>query len=130
MKKKTIFIIIILSAIFVFGLSMGVLKVLDIVFAGACGNEIVREVPSPSGKKVAYVFTRDCGATTGYSPQLSILNKGDHFENESGNAFRLDKAFSVEWVNENKLTVTYDQSSEIYKIDKKVNGVTVEYESE
>jgi hypothetical protein len=76
---------------------------------------------------VAYIFERNCGATTGLSPQLSILNKGDTFQNESGNTFRTDKEFSVEWLSDKNLKVINDKSSEIYEMDNKVNGIVIEY---
>ncbi len=40
--------------------------------AGACGNEILKEVRSPTGKMKGVVFQRDCGATTGFSTQVSV----------------------------------------------------------
>ena len=62
--------------------------------------------------------TASCGATTGFSPQLSILNKDDDFQNESGNTFRSDKDFSIEWLNEKNLKVIYDKFSKAsYVID-------------
>jgi hypothetical protein len=76
---------------------------------------------------VAYIFERSCGASTGFSPQLSILNKDDDFQNESGNTFRSDKDFSIEWLNERNLKVIYDKSSETSEMDKKVNGIKIEY---
>ncbi|MGG1679256.1 hypothetical protein ACIFOT_26545 [Neobacillus sp. NRS-1170] len=68
MKKriKPLFItLIVLFVVFISGKYL-----LDLVFAGACGNQILKSVPSPGGDKVAYVFLRDCGATTNYSPQF------------------------------------------------------------
>ncbi len=100
---------------------------LDFLFEDMCGNDIKQKIPSPSGENVAYIFERSCGATTGFSPQLSILNKDDDFQNESGNTFRSDKGFSVEWLNEKNLKVIYDISSEIYEMDKNVSGVKIEY---
>ncbi|AXN41551.1 hypothetical protein CN689_22260 [Peribacillus butanolivorans] len=100
---------------------------LDFLFEDMCGNDIKQKTPSPSGEKVAYIFERSCGATTGFSPQLSILNKDDDFQNESGNTFRSDKDFSIEWLNERNLKVIYDKSSETSEMDKKVNGIKIEY---
>lgn len=101
--------------------------VLDTLFGDMCGNDIVQKIPSPSGKKVAYIFTRDCGATTGFSPQLSILDKGDKFPNKSGNTFRSDKNFSIRWMDDKRLQVIYDKKSKTYEMDKRVNGIRVEY---
>ena len=102
---------------------------LDALFGDMCGNDLKQKIPSPNGENVAYIFERNCGATTGLSLQLSILNKGEKFENKSGNTFRTDKEFSVEWLSDNYLKVIYDKSSEVYQMDKKVNGIIIEYES-
>lgn len=101
--------------------------VLDKLFGDMCGNDILQKVPSPSGENVAYVFERSCGATTGVSPQLSILDKDKDLQNESGNTFRSDKEFSIEWLDEKSLKVIYDKSSETYEMDKKVNGIEIDY---
>jgi hypothetical protein len=125
MKKrfKDIFItMIILLFIFMVGKYL-----LDYLSEDMCGNEIKQKIPFPNGNNVAYIFERSCGATTGFSPQLSILNKNDDFQNKSGNTFRSDKDFSVEWLNEKSLEVIYDKSSETYEMDKKVNGIKIEY---
>jgi hypothetical protein len=122
-KVKPILITIItILAVFMVGK-----YVFNILFGDMCGNDIVQKVPSPSGENVAYVFERSCGATTGFSPQLSILDKDDDFQNESGNTFRSDKDFSIEWINVKNLKVIYDKSSETSEMDKKVNGVRIEY---
>jgi hypothetical protein len=100
---------------------------LDAFIGDLCGNDINQKIPSPNGENVAYIFERSCGATTGFSPQLSVLDNDEEFQNESGNTFRSNKEFSVEWLNENNLKVIYDISSEINKMDKKVNGIMVQY---
>jgi hypothetical protein len=101
--------------------------VLDSLFRDLCGNEIIKKIPSPNGEKVAYIFTRDCGATTGSSPQLSILDIDNDLQNESGNPFRSDKDFSIEWLDEKNLKVIFNKSSEAYEKDTKVNGIKIEY---
>ncbi|MGE7603073.1 DUF5412 family protein [Peribacillus sp. NPDC097675] len=122
-KVKPIFItIIVLLFIFLVGK-----YVLDTLFGDMCSNETVQKIPSPSGEKMAYVFKRDCGATTGFSPQLSILNNNDKIQNKSGNTFRTDKDFNIEWLDEKQLVVNYNKSSEIYEMDKNVNGIKVLY---
>jgi len=100
---------------------------LNALFGDMCGNDIKQKIPSPNGENVAYIFDRNCGATTGLSPQLSILNKDEKFKNESGNTFRSDKEFSIKWLNDKNLNVIYNKSSETYKMDKKVNGIKIHY---
>jgi hypothetical protein len=38
-----------------------------------CGNDPISETPSPNGQMKVVVFQRDCGATTGFSTQVSVL---------------------------------------------------------
>ena len=49
-----------------------------------CGNEIFQEASSPDNSYKAVVFQRDCGATTGFSTQVSILGTNDELLNEAG----------------------------------------------
>jgi hypothetical protein len=42
-----------------------------------CGNAVLQDLPSPEGRRHAVVFTRDCGATTAFSTQVSVL-PSDH----------------------------------------------------
>ncbi|WP_342041940.1 DUF5412 family protein [Bacillus sp. OTU2372] len=122
-KLKAILItIIVILVLFVAGKYL-----LDTLFGDICGNEILQKVPSPSGEKVAYIFTRDCGATTGISPQLTILNKNDTFQNISGNTFRSDKEFSIRWLSNKKLQVIYEKKSETYEMDESVSGIKIDY---
>ncbi|OIK08187.1 hypothetical protein [Bacillus sp. MUM 13] len=118
---------ILMTLIIILPLLMAGKYLLDFLFADMCGNDIKQKIPSPSGENIAYIFERSCGATTGFSPQLSILNKDDDFQNESGNTFRSDKDFSIEWLNDKNLKVIYDKSSETSEMDKKVNGIMIEY---
>ena len=47
-------------------------------------------MPSPDGKIEAVIFERDCGATTDFTTQISIVPKGASLRNEAGNAFIAD----------------------------------------
>jgi hypothetical protein len=60
------------------------------LFEDMCGNEVLRSVPSPDGKVKAVVFERDCGATTGYSEQVSLLAATAALPNASGDTFVAD----------------------------------------
>lgn len=55
-----------------------------------CGNDVIDDVASPSGRNHAVVFHRDCGATTGLSVQVSVLPAGKQLPNETGDAFTAD----------------------------------------
>lgn len=68
---------------------------------GLCANDEVVRVPSPDAKFEAVVFQRDCGATTGFSTQVSVVTKGGSLPNEAGNVLIADtdhgKAPSASW---------------------------------
>ena len=51
-------------------------------------NTIVMNEKSPDGKYAAVAFIRDGGATSSYSPQVTLLLSGDKFRNKIGNVFR------------------------------------------
>jgi len=81
-----------------------------------CGNDFYAESFSPNGELKAVTFERNCGATTGFNTQISILDADEELENEIGNVFRMpghpDKvAPNVSWA-----------SDSILKIDKHING--------
>ncbi|MTT31478.1 hypothetical protein GMB86_05520 [Terrilactibacillus sp. BCM23-1] len=123
--KRMLISIVIIVAIF-----MGGKYVLDLLFGSMCRNEIIQGVPSPDGEIVAYLFSRDCGATTSVSFQLSIMDEGDELPNQSGNTFVSDGKFTIEWVNEKNLRINYKESSRTFEKDTRVNGIKVEYVGE
>lgn len=95
-----------------------------------CANEMLADVPSPSGQRHAVVFLRDCGATDGFSTQVSVLRRGERLRNTSGNAFTADtghpsapSAVTVTWESENVLQLTYDPYVRTFKKETSVAGV-------
>jgi|SRR5207247_735561 len=68
---------------------------------GLCSNDEVARVASPDSKLEAVVFQRDCGATTGFSTQVSVVPKGSPLPDQGGNVFVADtdhgKAPSASW---------------------------------
>ncbi|OAH53155.1 hypothetical protein AWH48_12425 [Domibacillus aminovorans] len=122
-KLKPFFIAIVVIIV----LFMAGRYILDLLFGDMCGNERVQEVSSPNGEKVAHIFNRDCGATTGVSWQLSIIDKGDELPNKSGNTFVSDQEFKINWISDKKLLVNYKKSSKTYEMDKSVNWTKIEY---
>lgn len=84
-----------------------------------CGNEIFQESSSPNNSYKAVVFQRDCGATTGFSTQVSILGTNDELPNEAGNIFIMDghpdwTDVQVSWEENDLLTVSYKNRDEVF----------------
>jgi len=63
---------------------------LSTLFSNMCGNEVFSVVVSPNKKHKAVLFQRDCGATTEFSTQISILDKNAKLLNKSGNILTAD----------------------------------------
>jgi hypothetical protein len=54
---------------------------------GLCRNEEQLRVKSPDGIAEAIIFQRDCGATTDFSTQVSVLPSGASLNENGGNVF-------------------------------------------
>jgi hypothetical protein len=85
----------------------------------ACGNEVVERLPSPDGMREAVVFTRNCGATTDYSTQVSILPAGGVLPDRPGNTYVTAHPTRVE--------VTWE-GSHVAVIRRAVTGTTEQAE--
>jgi len=107
-----------------------------------CGNQIVTEQVSPNKKYKAVVYVRDCGATTGFSTQVSILRNNKKLrDDESGNVLTLSDHYygqyknyyggaevKVMWITNNKLLVHFDSKAEAGIKKNKIDGIEVAYE--
>ena len=103
-------------------------------------NEIIKEIPSPTGNYKAVIFQRDCGATTGFSTQISIIKINEKLPNKSGNIFIADTnhgeapaapwggpRVKVTWKNNNKLVVHYNTKARIFKETTPIYRIDIEY---
>jgi hypothetical protein len=115
---------------------------LGTLLSSGCGNEGLRETPSPDGRFKAVIFQRDCGATTGFSTQVSVLPINQSLPNDYGNVFRADtdhgKAPSgpgggpkveVRWEGEKDLIVLYDERAKVFHRENLLKDITVRYET-
>lgn len=88
---------------------------LDRAFDVTCGNRMAAERASPDARHRAVAFARDCGATGGFSAQVSVLAINEALANEAGNALVVKASgdtpeavladVSVEWNGSNELVV-------------------------
>jgi hypothetical protein len=94
-----------------------------------CENEVASEVASPSGKLKAVLFERGCGATTGFNTQLSIIDAADDVPDAGGNAIVLDGRIplQINWLSDGELTISGWKTAQIFKQEKLVNGVRLQY---
>ena len=97
---------------------------------GLCGNEIGYEEYSPDRKLKAVVFKRDCGATTGFSTQVSLLGSAEKLRDEGGNVFIADGDLKirVQWQSNNEVLVVLPPGTKVHLKQNQVAGVSVRYE--
>ena len=106
-----------------------------------CANEIVTEIASPARDFKAVMFRRDCGATTSYSTQVSILAEGAELSG-TGNVYRADDDHGVapvgkwdgpwaeiRWIGPRQLLVRYAAGSRIFEQSDDQSGISVSYEA-
>ena len=105
-----------------------------------CSNTISARVISPDRKLDAVVFERDCGATTGFSTQVSVVRTGAQ-PSGSGNAFVADDnhhrapapaiggpLVELRWAGPNRLIVRYDHRDRLFLNASAVAGAKIAYE--
>ncbi len=108
-----------------------------------CANQILQEIPSPDKKFKAVVFQRDCGATTGFSTQVSIIKADDKLSNAAGNVFSADTNYrkvsgglvggptvEVVWKGPLQLYIMHPQNSRIFKATTEIKISTGLFKSE
>jgi hypothetical protein len=88
------------------------------VWSDMCGNIVYQEIPSPDGQYKVVVFERDCGATTDFSTQVSILGAAQELSNVSGNIFVMDghpdsTNVQVEWEGDQAVSISYADGYEV-----------------
>ena len=98
--------------------------------AGPCENSPVIEIASTDGSVSAWVFVRDCGATTAKSTQVSILPAGEGPPVDAGNAFVIGGETHVvaTWRETSRVSISFEQTGEIFKQEPVVAGVEISYE--
>ncbi|HEX8850515.1 MAG TPA: hypothetical protein VF761_13370 [Gemmatimonadaceae bacterium] len=104
-----------------------------------CRNTILRDLPSPDGRRHAVVFTRDCGATTGFSTQVSIL-PGTREPSGGGNVFTSDTdhdaapagagggpAVVVRWLDGRTVEIRYHPKARVFTRESRHDDTDIRY---
>jgi hypothetical protein len=92
-----------------------------------CSNDVLQEASSPSGKLRAVAFSRTCGATTGFSVQVSVPDRSDSLPDKGGNALIVDRTelSSLIWLADDALVVTTTSEPRTFKKEAAVRGVRI-----
>ena len=127
--KKVYKILLVITTLIVVSLVSFVI-ILGITFGSndLCGNNITETNFSPNGKYKVVVFQRNCGATTDFSFQVSILKDKENLKNDGGNIFIIDNNdIKVFWINDKEINIGYKNNSEIFKIEEKFQKIKINY---
>lgn len=105
-----------------------------------CGNTILAEHSSPDGQLKAVVFDRNCGATTDFSTQVSIVPSNVLLDNEGGNVFSADTnhgrapawknggpEIRLRWISDTRVELQYHWFSRVLRAATDTGRVQVTY---
>jgi hypothetical protein len=97
-----------------------------------CANQIYQEVYSADRTLKAVVFQRDCGATTGFSTQVSVLPAGETLTNDiAGNLYiangrPADSQLMLQWSSQRSMLIQGHVTDAI-KQETMIEDVVVSY---
>lgn len=99
-----------------------------------CQNRTVPRAEAPSGSLKAVLFQRDCGATTGFSSQVSVTD-ADDVPTGGGNVFVADTDqgtasattwggpwVEMRWLSPGNLLIRYDARARVFTQNESVAG--------
>jgi len=74
---------------------------------GICGDDTKSKAASTDGQLVAYVYERNCGATTDYSAMVNVQSSTVRFHGDEGILFVAKGQYdlSVEWTSPRALLI-------------------------
>lgn len=91
------------------------------LLSAGCGNQPYQQFVSENGLYKAVVFQRDCGATTGFSTQMSIIAADEELcDNCAGDLFSADghpeeNKLKLQWNGDTELQVVLPDGIKIYR---------------
>jgi len=113
----------------------------SVLLDAGCGNDVLAEHASPDGRWKAVVFQRDCGATTDFSTQVSVIRASRGIRNSPGNVFVTDTDHGiapsgpgggpevrVRWESPDLLVIAHHEAARVFRSEEAVGSIRVEYE--
>ena len=122
---------------------LAVLALMAVLASGCsdgCANEVATRVDAPDSRRSAVVFERNCGATTGFSTQISILaaraepvGTGNVFvaDDDHGSAVAASRGgpwAETVWLDADHLLVRYDSRARVFTRNAEMSGVRITYQ--
>jgi hypothetical protein len=95
-----------------------------------CANTVVTSSTSPNGKWKVVLFERNCGATTGFSSQISLMKLDEELSNEAGNIYIAEgypKGYTLNWKSDVSVKIDGASANSNKKVTQ-LNGIQFSYE--
>jgi len=123
------------KALKIIGVSFGVIVLILFVveysnISGMCANTIITSSSSPNNKWKVVLFERNCGATTGFSSQISLLKPDEELSNEAGNIYIAEgypEGYNLKWESDTSVLIKGSNSKSNKKLFQ-LNGIKFGYE--
>jgi hypothetical protein len=142
MRRNQIFLILALVVGAVVGCYAVISGLLLFLAEDGCANQLLSETPSPDNRLKAVVFQRDCGATTDFSTQVSIIAQAEKLPKQAGNAFSADTnhgaapsgpgggpTIKVQWRSPAELLISHHPAVRVFKVEPLVGSIRVRDQS-
>ncbi len=105
-----------------------------------CGNKLIETSYSPNKELKILIFSVDCGATTGFSTQMSLVDSDYELDkNDNGNIFVADSnhgkantngeliQLKIKWIDNENVEVYYAKNARVFKDKSSKKGVEILY---
>jgi hypothetical protein len=102
-----------------------------------CGVQLGAEALSPNQKLKAVIYQFDCGATSPFTTQVSILKPAEAIPYSAGNVFSAYKGSQkgawrgpfaeIAWLSDTTLKVSYISDAVVQESEQKYRGINIKY---
>lgn len=124
-----------MKAFKIIGISLGVFIILLFgagyyFVSGMCANTVITSSTSPNGKWKVVLFERNCGATTAFSSQISLLESDEELTNEAGNIYIAEgypKGYTLNWESNASVNIGGTSATSNKKVTQ-FNDIQFSYE--
>ncbi|MFC1773381.1 DUF5412 family protein [Pseudomonadota bacterium] len=124
-----------MKALKVIGITLGVVVLALLgagyyLFSNICENTVVASSESPDGKWKVILFERNCGATTGFSSQISLIPSNGKLTNKPGNVYIAEgypEEYTITWETDTSVRINGVKGKN-YKQEDKVDDIHFSYE--
>lgn len=96
-----------------------------------CETKVHSELLSPSGDFKAIVFEKECGATTNFNTQVSLLPLNEKFDSEQYPPVLIVDGrirLPIVWIDAYRLKISVPPDTTVYRKDRQYKGIQIDYE--